>query len=618
MHTASGLCHDKWLFSGMIRIFLSAFSFIFYVLAAPAQQSPAPQNIAGIVNADTIRLDDFAREVGRKSELNSMGGTLTASDVMEQTWQGMVRLTLLRQQAAATGIVVTEAQADSVLLQATPDFVRRGVVNDKGKFDAALLRAMLYNPDSLAQSRMHNASKSTINKNVAAIKSTMASLRERVADMLRSDKLRNAVVNAVGVDSSALHYKYDEWCYRANADVVHLPCSGQKGQPSEADIAAWYQADKQRYSTTHPMRQLGVLSWPLIAAPFDSVLVLRNVRAFIAMINGEHNTIRRDSLWDAVASTVTSTYLRLSPDSAQHRLFYEAVVGTRDGKVGTCIGPIAHPDGLHIILVDSVGGGKKPWFNVRVILAPVEPGKATTDSILTDVRAAAAELANGATVEDVAKKYHKTFTITKWVTRSDKLFDSYRLVQAAFDVGIGHATDPIDTPDNGVVLVIPVDSIPPGPMPLEAAREQVVADIMRDLACTKLKRQAESMRAVTTRLPDGRMFVAEKVPNATIWRDVDVDGSGFVGPEVFDPTASLAIRRSAPATLMGPFRGDAGWWVANVQTTQKSNQVPFTQWLQADGQAMLREQQAKVWETWLESITQKATIVDLRWMYFRF
>ncbi|MCO6466310.1 MAG: peptidyl-prolyl cis-trans isomerase [Bradyrhizobiaceae bacterium] len=586
--------------------------------ALAAQSADQPASMVGIVNADTLWLDAFAREVGRKSELNAMGGTASAADIMEQTWKSTVRRTVLNQEAAKRHITISQEQVDSVLLTDTPEFVRRGVLDAKGKFDKAMLRAMLFAPDSLARARLPKASAASIKKNADAIRSTMNQLRQRMADVLQEERLRMEIVQTMPVDTAMLKKKFDEWRHSATADVVYLPCKQQTFSPTDADVQAWYRADSLRYSTKTSMRQLGVLTWETTAAPFDSTLVLRNVRTFMSMINGEHNPEKRDSIWNSVAQTVQSTYTYLDPDSSSHELFYNEVTKTRGGKVGTCVGPIMHPDGIHIILVDSVLGKKKPVYAVRVILAPITAGQQTMDSIIAEVKSAVQQFRSGTSIETLAKTYHKTFVVTKWVAPSDKLFDSYRLVQAAFDTPVGGVTDPIDTPDHGIMLAFTIDTIPPGTMPIEAARERIVADMQADYACKSMTRQAESMRAVTTRLPDGRMFVAESIPTSSIWRDVEVDASGFVGPEVYDPTASLAIRRGTPNTIMGPFRGDAGWWVANVQSTQINTEVSFAQWLQTDGAMVLAEAQSTMWDNWLAKAIDSASVMDLRWMYFRY
>ena len=593
-------------------------SAVFAIVPAADTGSPAPTNVAGIVNGDTIALDAYAREVGRRSELNSLGGTLDGAEVMEQTWKAMVHDVLIQQEANRRMIVVTRDHVDSVLLKATPGFVRRGIVDERGRFDKALLEGMLYRPDSLASARMPSASPATIKKNVASIRKTVSELQTRLANQIREQRLRDVVQNLAPLDSTALHKLYDESLYYGTADVTFLPCEPQRIAPTGADINAWYKSDPARYKTEVPMRQLGVFVWPMTAAPFDSSVVLQNVRAFIAMTNGEHNSVRRDSIWNSIAESVHHTSIRLHPDSTSQKFFYDAVNSTRNGKPGTCVGPLIHPDGVHVILVDSTTGGKKPEYVVRVLMSTIEPGEQTADSILHEVRSAASAFRNGSTVEEIAKKYRRTFTITKWVNATDKLLGSYRLVQAAFQQSVGSITEPIDTPEEGIVLAVVVDSIQSGIMPVEAARDNIIADINRDYACLRVTRKAESLRAVTTRLGDGRMFVAESIPGSTTWRDLTIDGSGYVGPEVYDPTASLAIRRGTPGAILGPFRGDAGWWVANITSANKHEDRSYESWLTGDGALHVQKQRDDAWTQWLMRVERNATIVDFRWLYFRF
>lgn len=590
------------------------------LLLAVLSQSPSNQPIAGIVNGDTIFLDVYAREVGRKSELQSMAGTVSSADIMQQTWADMVMRELLRRQAQKYSVDVTTKQVDSVLLRSTPDFVRRGFVNEKGRFDVRLLEAMLYKPDSLVRARMPRASAADRAGSVASIQSSMEELRARVADMMRRERLRRYVTGTAVLDTAELRLRYNEWLFRATADVFYHPCSTVRFTPSEADAKAWYTANATRYTSNVEMRQLGIFIWPLTAAPFDSTLVIRDIRAFVAQMNGFHDWRRKDSLWNSVAEKVESARVRLSPDSAVQAEFYNTVRSTRGGKAGTCIGPMFHPIGIHVLLIDSVivTGKGKTEYDVRVLLAPVEPSKQTADSILADVKAAAQMYANGSTPEQIAARYGKQLTVSPWVKPTDQLYESYRLVQAAFEVPIGSMTDPIDTPESGIMLVIPMDSVPAGKLPFEAARDMVIADMRREYACGHLEPRAKSMRAVTTRLPDGRMLIAEQIPGTSVWRDQQIDGSGFVGPEVYDPTASLIIRQSTQSGLVGPFRGDAGWYIVNIHQTSKLEGPPFHEWLQGEGDLYVQRMHETIWDQWLSDVRAQATVVDLRWVYFRY
>jgi hypothetical protein len=116
-------------------------------MALQAQRRPT--YMVGAVNNDTIKLEMFSQDVGRRLELASMAGRTTEAQVIETAWTELVRQSLLRQLAAARGVVVTEAQVDSLLLANPPAFVRQGFADENGKFLPDVLRATLRNPDSL-------------------------------------------------------------------------------------------------------------------------------------------------------------------------------------------------------------------------------------------------------------------------------------------------------------------------------------------------------------------------------------------------------------------------------------------------------------------------------------
>ncbi|GMV54023.1 MAG: peptidyl-prolyl cis-trans isomerase [Chlorobi bacterium] len=582
------------------------------------QTSTPEVPVAGIVNGDTILLETYAREIGRKSELYSMTHSTSAS-IMQDTWNALVQTELIRQKTNELGIAVSSAQVDSVLLNATPDYVKRGFTDNKGRFDKKLLEAMLYRPDSLV--RAQNPKLKNITSAVASVTSTMHELRSRLADVLRMNALRAYREAITPLDTAALAELYKQAAYQAEADVYFLPCKDVRYTPTDAEIHDWYQRHTADYVSDVPLRRFAALRWETVASHLDSSMVLRDMLSFVAAVNGEHNTEKRDSIWDGIAQQVKHTSTILSADSVSQREFYKAVASTRNGRPGTCVGPILNPQGYHIILVDSVlrrQDKTSPDYAIRILVAPVEPGAETTDSVFADVRQAANMYSNGTPIDEIEARFNKKITMSPWVTSTDKVFGSYRVVQAAFEVPVGGLAPPVDTPDSGVVLVIAADSLPAGLLTLDAARSRIVEDIIRNKACSHLEPRARTMYGLCKALPDGRMFIAEQLPTTSVWRDQTIDATGFVGPEVYDPTASLAIRRATSAGMMGPFRGDAGWYVVNIINTKTTDLPPFSEWLQAEGDLYVQRQREQQWSDFLTHITRTADIRDFRWVYFRY
>lgn len=581
-------------------------------------QSKAPvRAYAGIVNGDTIWLEEYSREVGRRTEYVKQRGKVDPSEIMQQAWNELTQRRLLLRESVRLGLRVTNEDIDSIFLTATPDFIKRGVVDDKGKFDLDLLKAILYRPDSLVRANTQGMSEKERSEETMQLRASVAQWREIIGLSETELRIRKAITDSVKLDTTTLRPRFREAATSATADVIYMPCLTDLPAPSITEMEAYHKANLGQFTTPRPMRRLAYLAWPMTAAPVDSALVLGNVTRFVSLLNGARNARKRDSLWMSVARTTSSGVTRLSPDSAAQASFYGLVKGK---KVGTAVGPIRHASGVHVLLVDSViavKGKKQPDIKIRVIVSEIEPSRQTVDSILKVVDDAAGLYDQGMELGAIAGRFGRTIELSPWFTDDEKIFGSYRLGDIAFKTQVAVACDPIDTPEKGVVLGIVVDSIDAGPMPFDAAASRVAMVLNRQRGCEARKDVMKTIMGLTTRLDDGLMFIAENPKGAQIMRGVAVQ-SGFIGEEMYDPTAAAEILAKPLPDLYGPFLGDLGWYIVNITGIVKANEAEFPMWLELRSQDLLQEQKQATWDDYLKRLRAGATIDDNRWFYFRY
>lgn len=583
---------------------------------APPTREQRP--FAGIVNADTVWLDEYSREIGRLTEMASQRGQVDPSDLVEQAWTDMVKRRLMLHESSRRGITLELRQVDSVIIEATPDFIKRGLVDEQGRFDKGLLIAMLKNPDSLIGVNSQGMSTEQRANDRVQLSASIAQLRERIGLMELESRLRKSVTANVPLDTVALRERYIDVATFATADIILIPCSKDVQAPSISEMGAYHKAHSTQFMTALPMRRLALISWPLTAAPIDSALFLTNVRSFVGLINSTATSRQRDSLWNAVATTTSSGETRLSPDTASHTRFYNAVKGK---KVGVAIGPLQHPTGIHVLLVDTVHTKKSKHageISVRVIITDIEPSKQTIDSVLAQVDEAAELYERGTEFGAIAGRFGRTIETSPWLTEEDKLFGSHRLVDVAFKTQVAAACDPIDTPDRGAVLAVVTDSIAAGPMPFEAAAPQIADAIQRQRGCEERRDIAKTVRGLSSRLQDGTLFIAEHTKEAQIARELSVHSDGMIGEVLFDPTAAREILAKPMPDLYGPFLGESGWYVVNISSVIKANDAEFPMWLEMRKEDLENEQREKRWNAFLVDLRTKAVIEDNRWIYFRY
>lgn len=501
------------------------------------------QPVAGIVNGDTILLNTYTAEVAQRARAMTPTSTLTASDIVESTWQTMVQQLLIRQAAQKRGISATSYPA-------------------------------------------------------------------------LVEELQNHVTRSVQADTSALYQEYLNRYTTANVDVIYLPCSRSTTTiPPDSILLAYYAQKKQQYVSMKPLRRLACLTWPLRASPVDTSLMVNNIDAFVRLLNDAKTSRSRDSIWTSVAETVPSGTGILHRDSAAQSAFYAVVHAASNGKrTGIAVGPIQHPTGVHVFLVDSVRAGR---YAVRVIIPDIEPSRETVDSIMQEVRTAQQMFRNGRPLVELASTFGRTVELSPYLSSEAKLFESYRLVNEAFTTSVGNAIDPIDTPERGAVLAVVVDSLPAGQMDFDDVRDRVLADWQRDQACGDLRTDMLRIQAVTTVLDDGRMMLGAPLSGAVVERDVLVDASGTIG-SLNDPLAAQALRAATTSGMIGPFRGTNGWYLANVHYVVRATAEDYPQMRDNVLATITNEQKKLAWEMFLRNLLDSASIEDRRGRYFRF
>jgi hypothetical protein len=571
----------------------------------------------GVVNGDTLWLDEYSREVGRLTEYTAQSGRVDPSDVMEQAWNDLLRRHLILQDASRRGITLSIAQVDSILLTAPPDFIKRGIVDEKGRFDRELLRAMLTSPDSLVRANTPGMTQQQRAEERTQLLASIAQLRERIGLMEIERRLRADVEAAFRFDTTGLYERYAMAATSALVDVLLTPCTKNLPQPSVSELKAYHAAHAADFTTPRPMRRLAFLAWPMTAAPVDSSLFLNNVRTFVSMLNGTTNRTRRDSIWMSVATTTSSGATRLSPDSASHATFYAAVRGR---KVGAAVGPIVHPTGVHVLLVDTVHPARRgrAEISVRVIISEIEPSKQTVDSILTQVDEAAELYERGVEFGAIAGRFGRTIETSPWFTEDDRVFGSYRLADVAFATQRGAACDPIDTPERGTLLAVVLDSVPAGPLPFEAAIPRVADAILRQRGCDLALASAKQTHALASRIDDGTLFLVESPKGAQVARGLSAHADGMIGDVLFDPLATKEILAKPYPDLYGPFLGEAGWYTVNIITQVRPNDAEFPMWLELRKADIELEQRNALWDRHLTELRSRAEITDERWLYFRY
>lgn len=580
---------------------------------ARAVADPIERPAVGAVNGDTIWLDDFAREVGRRSELRSLAVRFEQADVVQSTWDDMVLDRLLLQEAVRRGIDVTTAMVDSILLNDPPDYIRRGIVDEKGRFDKGLLHGMLLRPDSTAWARSPKDTPDEHRRHVQDIRDVMDDLRSRLRLVMIRSLVRTRIEAEAVIDTAALKEHFLTAASTCTADLLAIPC-GDAAQdvPSDGACQVWLAKNAQRYQAKEEIRRCAYMAFPMTPTPADSADVLQRIRRFVADCRAMPTQRGRDSLFLLVAANTLAAPVVLHPDSAATRAVYDACRGK---AVGSVVGPVVLAGGIAVAHVDSV---HPTSIDATMILTSIDPGPATIDSILQRVQAVIDDYESGMDLGTVADRAGRDIKVTPWFMRREKVFGSWRLADVAFGTPRGLICDPVDTPEMGVVLAVVIDSVAPGPLPLDACRDQVRADLAMENACMAQNAAIQALYARCT-VKGGALTVNGTLPaGATIERAVTVDRIGSVGETRFDADLVRQVYAKPGTGLRGPYRGSTGWYILNVRAIDIPSMDEFPLYLSLRGDDLVAMQRQEHYNTVEQRLRSTANIVDQRWITFRY
>jgi hypothetical protein len=359
------------------------------------------------------------------------------------------------------------------------------------------------------------------------------------------------------------------------------------------------------------MRRLALLSWPVVPSRGDTARTITGMRAFARELK-QANARSRDSLILAVTSQARVYTLTLHQDSLATRPLFDACKGQRRNDV---VGPVMHRGDAVVLIVDSSGTAS---IRTTAIRLAVQAGPNVVDSVLTIASQAQEAYDNGEELGAIAKRFGRPIGITPWFARSAKLHGSYRLAQMAFATPLGMACDVVDVPELGIVVAVVADSADAGPMSMEAAMEAVRADVLRDKACLARTRLAKAQHGLVTMTPEQEMFVAERLPGSVVQRDVTIDSDGYMTGGERDTTLFAAIIEADRVGHVGPILGDLGWYSVNIRQIVRPIDNEFPRFLAERGEELVKAQRERTIESFEMNLQRTATIIDQRWMTFRY
>jgi len=338
------------------------FAFVLFPAALLAQRP-----VAGVVNGDTLWLDAFARDVGRRIEYANSHGTAHEPDVIEQTWRDEVERRVIMREAQKRGITMSDVETDSILLREPPEYIRRGVQNAKGEFDPMLLEWMVRDPEGLVRAKNPSLNAQEVQQATQQLRESMTDLRTRFRDGMLRKRLQEQWARTFVVDSLALMSEYMDQASSCKADVVTMPCAASTPPPTHQELERWWFGNKSAFVAQRPMRRLAYLSFPLTPTKADSAFMLRTMTDVVQSFRTAGTAAKRDSIIATLVRMGDGSERVLFSAKDSDGAFYAAAKTAQRGQV---VGPIVVGGGVSVVKVDSVLTGKNIARRVRRIVLP--------------------------------------------------------------------------------------------------------------------------------------------------------------------------------------------------------------------------------------------------------
>jgi hypothetical protein len=579
----------------------------------------AQRSWVGVIESDTVWLDNFSREVGRLTEYAAMKpGGMPPGEVIETAWMEALNHVLIGREAAAMGLQMPLSIVDSIILADPPQFLKNGIVDENGKFDAALLAGMLHNPDSVVRARVRPGTTGEQQRRaIETMRTSMDDMRRRYRDVLLRQQIEQLFADTFTPDSAALVAAFARAASRCTADLVMIPCMSTRPVVTDDALKSYYELHKNepRYTATKPLRRVAYLSFPVRATSRDSAEVLDGVKRFL-MDYRTSGAARRDSIMRSLRDAMAVETMRVTATDSAARPLYKACTSMKKGDVA---GPFMTARGIAVIRLDTVMKvAKTKDYGITFIATAVEPGQRTVDSILQQVNSVIDAYEGGTELGETARRVNKTIELSDVFSTDDRPLGSYRLADVAFSTQVSAMCEPVDVPELGVVLAVVIDSITPGPLPYEIIEQRIEKDYVDEQNCVATKRVAEGVQGISVIMDDGMFVVPERPQSSTLMRGISIERSGIIADSLFDARLAEAVYATAQKGLLPVIQGDNGWYVVNVKERVAPEPREFSMWFDVHGKDYVDQQRAIAFEQqWTERLT-KLKVVDNRWMYFRY
>lgn len=327
-------------------------------------QSDQSTMAIGTVNGEKILYSEFEKRVQEavENQRNQVGPDAEIDDepIRQQVWNGMVDEILLRQQAEALGITVSDAELRMVLLEDPPEQLKQPFTDSSGTFLKDIYLKVMTNPatmkDYFPPQYIPQLQKGIL----------------QFEDYLRVSRLQEKLRAAVTASASVIPTTYLQHQYKvenSSADVQYIAINAstindQDVKVGDDEIAAYYNKYKEYYKQK-PSRKLKYITLKLAPSQHDSSTAIAKTTNVAKALQSAASLQERDSIF----SDYLLQYNGETHDYALAKdidpLKHSYIASVPDQEV---VGPVRLVDGTYFFRVDGRRKGENEQVQASHIL----------------------------------------------------------------------------------------------------------------------------------------------------------------------------------------------------------------------------------------------------------
>lgn len=556
--------------------------------------------VLGSVNGADITLEEYQRQYQillEQAERRAPEG-LSVEDlekIEEEAWDDVVTLTLLRQEARERGMDVTDVEVvQFIKYNPPPDMVDLPAFQTEGQFDLEKYQQALADP---------------------ALGETWAEYERQIRRILPIQKLEEQVVAGVEVTEAELRAAYRERNERARIEYLYLDpdrlVPDDRVTVSRDEIARHYDENRERYRRAASAK-IRYAAFPTEVTATDSAAVKALADSLVeaaARPDADFAEMAEEHSDDAISARNGGNLGWIRPE-AMDPAFAEALRGLEPGEVA---GPVQTPFGWHVIrLDDRQTQDGETRFLTRHVLLEVNP----STEALRATRQAAQEFAReaGGSAEAFASAARERGVEVRETPLFEKgivvpgLGPAPTLTEFVFSNDAGSVSAPIER--NGVYYVVRIDERYPAGY---VALDRVAGAIRSELVTRKKREEVRTMApgiAETVRQRGlagaANQHGLEVVTTGWFNRMNDIPGVGSG-----TPVAGAAFGL-AEGQVAGPVEAPNGLYFIRLLEKDALDPAAFERERPSLREQLRREKMQAVFNTWFETLRERADVEDRR------